>query len=634
MARFAPSFALALFYCAGCVPLAPDTHPRSDSAVDSSLEGGATEGGATEGEATDEQDRTPPTSAPADAAGDGDDDNVACSPCGEQTFRCSETGVPQVCVSSDGCATWINTGECLANQTCCNGACVPVDDSNCYACGRKCTWPTPTCSPTLRGCGCSNACWSQNQICDPISNACVKLADGPTLWVDASGAITDGAAPEGSGAHPFKTITEALEAAKRIDVDSGTRGAEIVTIHVAQGTYDKDHGEAFPIVLQGGIRLVGDGPDKTFIVGSGQFGAAVTLVIGDANTVNTLSGFTLKPAASKVNPTAISCDRGNATPAGAVPNTHITNLVLDPGYDTGIVATAEGATDGGGCNLHLTSSTVQGRYGVWAVGCHDLPLRASPVAVRLGDDDSSSGNFFQTSGTSVFIQDCVPSVVALHNRFSGGGTGIDIEQLLRTPAVENHHTINYNKFENQTYSGLSLLGGLAVVDDLDDNVFSNISNPPLGGFIGAGVHLVGIFATDGLARIKSARRNTFFRNDIGVWIEIGLPNSSIPNAVDFGTSGDPGNNSFQCNSRPTASTVAGGDVVIDVVPPGGTTVTFPFAGNLWDHTPPIQATLDKRQNGTDLAVRYDATIDGGVSTLFDLSSSGKVTSADCSGRAP
>src|SRR4051812_4587573 len=189
----------------GCVPLVADTATASDAeaSIAETSEMSAPE---TMDGGTDEFVAALPLDAPADARSE-----VCSNECEGAAFRCSEGGVPQVCVSNGMCATWQNAGACSEDHVCCDGACVPVDNSSCYACGKRCEGTTPMCDATIRGCGCTaTLCVAQNKLCPLTANECVDPPPGPTFWVDAE-APKDGA--DGTLSHPFKTISEALNAA-------------------------------------------------------------------------------------------------------------------------------------------------------------------------------------------------------------------------------------------------------------------------------------------------------------------------------------------------------------------------------------------------------------------------------------
>jgi len=393
----------------------------------------------------------------------------------------------------------------------------------------------------------------------------------------------------------------------------------MVRIKVAQGTYNAALGETMPIVVRGGISLEGEGPGKSIISGTalhnspGLSGQYASLVVGHPTKINRISGFTFSnTSSSRIDPNVgIVCDQGNAMPADlapTVPNTVLKNLLMSSDYDIGIMVTTAGPSTGGG-NLRITESQVQAAAtGIFAVGCDDrFPTRQNPVALEIGDGTAAGANTFQfqdpAGGFSVAIGACVTRMTVRNNTFSGVNTGINIEQPLRAQGAANHFVIDDNKFDRLRGTGLSLVGGLAVVEELKGNVFSQISTSTSPGFSGAGISIVGL-KEDGIARIAYARGNSFVDNDVGVMIVSSYDYKPTFMASDFGTMGDPGANVFRCNSRPVPA--VGGDVIVDLVPTG--VATLPFSGNLWDHMPPTHHLWNSKVNGDDWAVSSDTSI--------------------------
>jgi hypothetical protein len=597
----------------GCVALVPDK--------DSALDVDATDGSVADVSSLGLADMTSPEAgrgfddAPVDG-GNVDEGASLCTPCAEQAFRCSASGVPQLCSNSlAGCAMWQDMPACKGTEICCDGACVPADESNCYACGQKCKGDSPVCDPANRRCGCSTeVCAARNQRCDDATGACVDLP-GVTYWVGFPDTSSDGGALE----NHFKTITAALDAANRAQAsDAGIAGT--THIIVAKGTYDRDHGETLPIVVRGGVWLEGQGSGQSIIIGAAYHttprpmlgnGLYLTMVVGDAGKLNQISGFTLQagPWTFLDDPNGILCDRGNGVPADAalapVPNTLLSDLVLSSDFGDGVIATSDAPY--GGCNLRVTRSQILAKgVGIWADGCEPVvPSAASPVSIEVGDGTTTGGNTFQyqspTSGRSVAIDSCVTRASIRNNTFSGMWKGIVINQPLRSPPIANHLIIDDNKFDRLTSAGLSLQGGLAVVEELKGNVFSQVSTLSAMGTGAAGVSLIGL-DEDGFTRVVTARQNSFADNDVGLMIASSFSYKPSFPSTDFGRADDPGLNVFRCNSRP--SPAVGGDVMVDLTPTGD--VTFSLDGNSWDHVVPTQAALGSQPNGTDLSARDSA----------------------------
>jgi hypothetical protein len=567
--------------------------------------------------------------APGEAAPDED---AECASCTQDTLRCSETGVPQRCdVSVTGCAGWHDlvdqdgsVASCNGNAMCCGGACVVPSESDCYACGRQCTGSTPVCDHVLRRCGCSpEACGASNQLCDSASGECVA-APGPTLWVGFETSDDAGMA-EGH----FKTITLALEAVNT--ASDAAAGQAITHIVVAPGTYDVEHGETIPIVVRGGVSLEGQGPGKSIIRGTASNnvvqpsltrGVFTSVVIGDFAKTNRISGFSFEAVSPGIfehdQVTAIVCDRGNATP-GAAPNTILNDLLFSADYGTGVFAST--GTSLGGCNLSIVHSDIRSSgVGISAGGCSDsFPSAVSTVELEIGDGTSAGGNTFRyqrpADGVAVSIGPCVTKFAARNNTFFGMNTGILVAQPLRGSSSANHLVVEDNKLDQLTRAGLSLTGGLAVVDSLRRNVFSHISSNAVGGLKGVGTLLLGR-DEDGFARIVTARENSYLNNDIGVLIASIYAYKQTFQPSDFGTQTDSGNNVFRCNVGPDT----GGDVMVDLVPP--VPMTFLFAGNQWDHTFSFMTRANLNNNprpGSDLSARDETYVQ------FDVSNATQAT---------
>ena len=608
-----------------CVPLRPDDVPTNDPVdaairlADSSQESTALIDDGPAAEANDER------------CGDR---------CKQGAIRCSlAENTQEICLidKESGCLTWRFLGACATTDVCCDGACVPNDDAHCYSCNGPCRGATPVCVHELRRCGCTSPlCAKQAKVCNALKSECALPEPGIGYFVDAT------AAPAGDGTitHPFRTITAALDTA-----DDQT---DVVRIQVAPGTYDAGLGERFPLVVRRGIWLEGSGPSQSTIRGVGNYHAAVrpnaydgvlfTIVLGDPDELSRLAGFTLEPGPGLFTelPSSILCDQGNAAPAGIVtsePNSDLRDLSIGSGYRRGIIVSAGGSGDIGGCNLRLTDSVIQSAMiGLLAVGCTDFdPRRATQVAFELGTGTAANRNVFQSqrandaSGVAVSVKACVGHFIADNNMFSGADVAIHVEQPQRIGGLVNHFTLRNNTFQRLSRTGLLLAGAAAVVDELTANTFSEISSGSSSAFVGAGVSIEGVPSESaGFARIAKAHGNTFESNDVAVRV---VGNSTTGLVLDFGTAAVPGENVFRCNSRSAGTNPPGGDVVIDLpFAPGN---VFAFSGNIWDHEVPTRATFANRFNGADWTVRAADSI-----PLFDDQNAHK-GSAECQpGRIP
>src|SRR6266511_1270525 len=515
--------------------------------------------------------------------GDGDGHvplDQRCTPScpADGTLECDSGRQIRVCQSSDGCLHWVLLPPCNAGSICCEG----------------------TCSLTPR-CG-----------------------DSDDYYVDATAVSTaDGSTGDGTKDHPFRTITAALRAA----------GAK--RIHVANGTYNSDLGEVFPLVVRGASLLGGD-TAKTIIEGLGYFDPALTggiakgpvdtaLVVGDARATTLLSDLTIRvPGRRTIDNVGLVCNRGTATPsrdAASLPNTIVTRVVVD-GFENGFDGLSS-PPPYAGCNLKMTSSIVRsGVDGIYVPAC-DHPNQA-PRSLDIGDETAMLGNVFELfepwpggpGGAGLDVGDCTTHVTVRHNTFRNSYAGISIVQY-DPPA--NSFVVTDNKFQDLTGMGIGIFGASALVQDLSGNSFTNILAAQLRHF--QGVALIIDAAGDTTApRIVKARSNTFVGNEVGIDFRGGPPFRLASPVSDFGTRDDPGRNVFRCNSS-SVSTLPGAD--LRVFTGGDGTVSLPFWGNTWDHAPPTSAIAES--NGIDilmLSTQPPVVDANGASTSSDACPSG------------
>ncbi len=97
-----------------------------------------------------------------------------------------------------------------------------------------------------------------------LDSQIVKVTGGAkTIYVDA--AVGDDTTGNGSMEKPFKSITMGLSIA--------TTG---YTVSAAEGVYDVDNGETFPLYVPEGVTLQGDGSTRTLISGGGGGGGCAS----------------------------------------------------------------------------------------------------------------------------------------------------------------------------------------------------------------------------------------------------------------------------------------------------------------------------------------------------------------------
>src|SRR5262249_24459327 len=154
-----------------------------------------------------------------------------------------------------------------------------------------------------------------------------------------------------------------------------------------RGTYDRQLGEDFPLVVRGEVSLVGAGMGKTAIVGLGRYDAApsggsagyqaqlATLVVGDARARIEVAELSLDAGAgAAMDGVGVLCTRGNLEDfyhdlkEGYLPaNTVLRAVATGPHFVGGVVVASETVPVSSGCNLRLESSrVVGGQFGAWA----------------------------------------------------------------------------------------------------------------------------------------------------------------------------------------------------------------------------------------------------------------------------
>jgi len=402
----------------------------------------------------------------------------------------------------------------------------------------------------------------------------------PALHVDAA------AAPGGNGsvACPFRTLSEALAipASARI-------------VHVAAGRYDAEHGERLPLVIRGDTEIHGAGAEITTIAGLGYFDPRpealatphplrVSLVIGDRRADVVLSGLSIESGQREIvdGAAGILCTSGNLDafqgPLPA-PNTRLDHVIVGPGYELGLIVTGGTSPRMAGCNLSVTAGFFHhANVGIWQVGCgtgyHEAPTALDVTnsafrAIRAKPDISNG----PSSGVGIMVWDCARRVHIADSVFVESDKGITLTRhaILRSDARYDPDELpalfERNELSAMREAGIHL--GLAARAELVDN---HIWGSPAGLIIGA--------ASTEAPRVR-ARNNQFWRNVIAVNVAGNgeLPRDSV---VDFGRTGDPGGNKFNCNaarSDPVAATIA---VQMPVARP----LSLDFVGNRWDHVPP------------------------------------------------
>jgi hypothetical protein len=436
----------------------------------------------------------------------------------------------------------------------------------------------------------------------------------PCGWPHADYYVDAQAPPDGDGSRfkPFKTITSATLA-------YGAVQGQTKKAYVAAGTYDRALGESFPLVLRG-LSLEGAGRDRAFIVGTGTFDHTadegpmrdrygVTIVAGDRALVTRIAGISVRPEmpVPTLNYFGVFCDRGSAT--GGVPapagQTQLDDVVVGPGYDASVLVTTSAAPTMTGCSMRIRSSRLTGAWaGLRALGC-DAPRLSGPVVVEMGGPDPVDGNTLTSmwapgdAAAGVTLQGCVSRGVFQNNAFLDSVYGLYIDDASTTLAGPHVFSIKNNTFERLSAGGVfaqtgPTQSGTLEIDELSDNLFTNITRAVTRA---PGSRAIAVNA--GLMQMRKVRRNRFIGNDAGI-----VATTGDGQAANFGTSDDPGNNVFRCNS---AWKESGSDFSFG--PWTNWMGTVQMVGNAWDHWPPVIWRSDPAPNGADIEMHFNASLE-------------------------
>ncbi|HEY5067724.1 MAG TPA: DUF4347 domain-containing protein [Xanthobacteraceae bacterium] len=203
-----------------------------------------------------------------------------------------------------------------------------------------------------------------------VDKATVTIAVGPPTWYVNSGAS---GTQDGTAAHPFATIQQAISAAAA-DTDHGVGD----TINIAAGSYS-----GADISLASGEKLIGAGSGSTtFTVSSGT---AITL--GDNNTI---SGITISNTGSGDGIDDSSSSTGTTT---------MSNIVVTTGSGTGI-----SFTHGGTVDITGTANTVSSSTGT-ALNVTNTTIGTSGITFKsissgTGGSASNDGIILDNTGSS------------------------------------------------------------------------------------------------------------------------------------------------------------------------------------------------------------------------------------------
>jgi hypothetical protein len=174
------------------------------------------------------------------------------------------------------------------------------------------------------------------------------------------------------------------------------------------------------------------------------------------------------------------------------------------------------------------------------------------------------------------------------------GVMIDQRSDIAAGVGGNTFIISNNTISNIGVTGLFVFSEVSAIEELNGNVFMDISVSHGGEGRDKATALALIGNGPFLPAVRRARRNRFFGNDTGVLFGNSTNvNFDVNRTIDFGRPDDLGGNVFQCNS---GSSALGGDVLVGISGTGA----IPFAGNVWDHSPVTTGVEGTAVNGTDI----------------------------------
>ncbi len=443
-----------------------------------------------------------------------------------------------------------------------------------------------------------------------LAFAQLSLAAAPPLPCsqppDADRFVDLAAAPHGNGSAgcPFQTVTAAIASA-----NATTR-----TVHVAAGTYDAAHGEVFPLTLAGLLSLDGAGAKLTVITGSGDLSSSVTqsgrvhvtVAAGDLLGTNTISHVTLLPDNGQQPTTdyvGVLCQSGTPN----APSVRVDGATVGPRYEDAILGIE---TNGHGCNLTITGSTVTGNVrGIWmsanpSANCETVDYLQAGDGTAAGTNQFLDNDVDPSSSFGILVWDCAYTVVN-GNVFDGNLAALRIEQA-DAGAPGKAHVVTNNVFRGQLRDGIELTKGGAI-ELLQGNQFLQNTSPVPDVAPAAGLLL------NDWSQVRKARGNQFVGNDYGVLFAGEAFTGRRPQIDDFGLSGDDGGNVFSCNSLPLGTDGSGG-YDFAIANASGMSGTVSLYGNQWDHAPPLTPATGDAPTWSDLYVSTQGVTVEGTNT--------------------
>lgn len=328
--------------------------------------------------------------------------------------------------------------------------------------------------------------WTHMEISD---NILLEL-DQIKIYVDDNGNNDTG---DGSQNSPYKTITYALT--------KTTDPSKLYSIHVAQGQYNTDLGESFPIIIKNGVSLIGNNHNNTILdAGNNE---RVIKAVGINIPSTKISGFTIKNGCNSDGGAGIFITAGSSL---IVEN----NIIMDNSVPVRYISTSPKSESGGGIYILNSSPEIKnnqilnnwtgatdiyktgsGGYGggIAISGSASLPLIENNIvssnkAINTSYASGFGGGIYIGNNASAILTGNIISDNLLHQRSATSGPtyggGIYISNSSQSTVIKNKISNNYAM---ASYGSISECSGIYVNNSeikisnniISQNDFSGIS---------------------------------------------------------------------------------------------------------------------------------------------------------------
>ena len=190
---------------------------------------------------------------------------------------------------------------------------------------------------------------------------------------------------------------------------------------------------------------------------------------------------------------------------------------LAEGYDTAVIATTSTLPAELAAISESRAAPSKPRASPYRprVATTTRTLPACPLRSSSATGPSPAATASRVKAQPLRSASALPTLPFVTTRFRDLDGGVAIKQLLKLGPFK-HSLFQNNSFIQLTQFGVRLTGGAVIVDTFSDNLFSghlrDRTNPA---HVGTGL-LVEADGDSELPQIRSARRNHFVNNDIGI----------------------------------------------------------------------------------------------------------------------